>query len=1407
MISLTGLSIRTFLLRGEVMQTQRVDYRIVVALFFLSIASVSRAEKTPHTPSDSPLDVELEDLQPGLLAIYRSSADKDAVLARVDAKPAFTLGHSSPHPRLPLGPFEVTWTGMLIVKDKAPISFDAYLGGELTMEVDGVTVLRGRGESDTTLLGPKEVLDRPTGIYRLKITYRSLAGVPARLQIGWQGPTFAREPLPAWQLKHQAKEVTEAIRGEELNARGRIAAGRLGCARCHRSAFPGITEAPPGPSLADMGQRIGRDWLLHWLEDPARVRAEAHMPALFAADRSGFVERWLIAEYLGKPAEDGKPSDAPALGDHRMGRQSFIRLGCAACHFMPDAARASQADLDRVPLVGLGDRFSRNDLATFLGNPRGRYPDGRMPCLPVSPDSARDIAAFLLMWSKPTELPRLPSPTGEEIQTVLRRLGTRNQTAAALALIRQKRCVNCHPGLGAGLPDDVPLTANKDARGCLSGQTLPRFAMDSSTRRALAAYRTVASRERYPSQFEARQRQLQGAGCLRCHQRDTDRAPPIEQVGSTLGGGFLVEIPFQRTPRLTYPLQKYTQTHLLAAVREGISGLRPASYSYRMPAFAQDAETLVQALAEGDGELITGVDAPLRPPIDPTAASLVGPNLVGFSGYSCVACHMWNGKLLSPSDPSAMGPDLTRVAGRIRRDWFDRFLEDPSRSHPGTPMPSIFARGKPATLTTILDGDSVRQKDALWNYLALGKDAPSPKPPPPLPVTAPSAGEAPLIAQVPIRLPDGRTVESLCVLSNKHDLLIYDLGTGVPHSFLIGAQILRQVQGRLRSYSAAGTLLKPAFAVKTPLQLSRDDKCESSTAWTLHGYDRLPQGVRIRARADFPSTAVEMVETVRMPGGNTERRILREVRFTGIPAGRTITMQCGLPESISVHVTASAGAVQARTVSGVLTVVLTPNGEGDAAASIHYGLPAAKKPPAVARLSVTDPGETGGSRERPGYRVLAYPRPKTTSGDDLIMPAALAVHPRDGRLFIASMKLGEIFVLRKPGADGDTARFENYAHGLFQEAFGMLAEEDGLYVLHRRNLTRIVESKHDGIADRFARVAALPHGIAETYDYGYGLVRDRTGAFVFSYAPYANRHLPGSGGAVRLAPGKKLEEIAFGFRNPYGWCSGPDREIFFTDNQGEWVAVNKLCHLQRGRFYGFPNPEQKQHISKPAGKAAVWVPYGWARSINGVAYDNTDGKFGPFAGQFFLAELMFGGALIRANLEKVNGAYQGACFPFWGKGLLGPLSLAFDPRGHLYVGSITEPGWMAQPDRGALFRIDFTGQMPFEMQSIHIRPHGFRVIFTAPVASESVRDSSFQIEQYRYEYTGAYGSPELDRTGVRIERVALSADSCSVELTTDPLVKDRVYLISAPGIRSLQKEPLVHPTGAYTINEIPTSEK
>ena len=432
--------------------------------------------------------------------------------------------------------------------------------------------------------------------------------------------------------------------------------------------------------------------------------------------------------------------------------------------------------------------------------------------------------------------------------------------------------------------------------------------------------------------------------------------------------------------------------------------------------------------------------------------------------------------------------------------------------------------------------------------------------------------------------------------------------------------------------------------------------------------------------------------------------------------------------------------------------------------------------------------------------------PQTISGEDLVMPGALAVNLRDGRLFIASMKMGELFTLdESPGAG--TAHFANYAGGLFQDAYSMLHDGESLYILHRRNLTRILDTDGDGRADRFDRVATFPHAIGNNYDWGYGLIREPGGAFLLTFAPHANQQLPGAGSLLRLLPsadGPRLEEVAYGFRNPLGWCMGPDGEVFFSDNQGDWIATSKLGHLVPGSFNGYPNHAQLQHTNRPFAPTTVWVPYDWARSINGIAWDNTGGKFGPFAGQIFMAELMNGGAIIRANVERVNGVYQGACFPFWGKGLLGPLVLAFDPAGRLYVGGITMPGWMGQPDRGALSRIEFTGETPFEMQSIHVLPHGFRVNFTAPLLTASARDvSAWRIENYRYEYTGAYGSPELDRRALPIERVRVSADSMSVELTTALLEQNRVYAITANSVRSLRQEPLLHTTGVYTLNEIP----
>src|SRR4051812_12954051 len=180
-----------------------------------------------------PLDLDPDDLRPGLVGAYHSLAEPRAAAARIDPKPAFTLGRSSPHPRIPPGPFEVTWTGVLSIRDPGPLAFSAIVGGELTVTVDGVTVLDGRGPTDTSRVASKDTLTREPGYYPLTIRYRSLADVPGRLQLWWEGPSFAAEVIPAWRFGHVDKELSPPAKQDLLAARGRAFAGKFGCARCH----------------------------------------------------------------------------------------------------------------------------------------------------------------------------------------------------------------------------------------------------------------------------------------------------------------------------------------------------------------------------------------------------------------------------------------------------------------------------------------------------------------------------------------------------------------------------------------------------------------------------------------------------------------------------------------------------------------------------------------------------------------------------------------------------------------------------------------------------------------------------------------------------------------------------------------------------------------------------------------------------------------------------------------------------------------------------------------------------------------------------------------------------------------------------------------------------------------------
>lgn len=689
-------------------------------------------------------------------------------------------------------------------------------------------------------------------------------------------------------------------------------------------------------------------------------------------------------------------------------------------------------------------------------------------------------------------------------------------------------------------------------------------------------------------------------------------------------------------------------------------------------------------------------------------------------------------------------------------------------------------------------------------------------------VPFPDAGAPPLVAQMPVELPAGYVMEGLCVAYPNRDLILYDLEVGELQSVWTDAKILRsRVTGR--SFTLAGVESTRGFPSDNPLALMAAGNRQAPTAFAFSGYTRLADGVEVRRTVVFGGASVEMTETLRLLGSGSSRRLERGLAYARLPAGSVLEFSSRRPVGQgdeAPRLFPVAGQVSGEWRDKTWEIRFSPDPQThEAKATLIYPLPSSAKTvagagangtsaPALAPHVRADPLARG-SLTRPGYRAVSYPLPRLASGEDRVMPSALAVDPKTGQLFVASLKLGEVFALRDAQGGANSARWDNFGAGLFQDVFALSHDGQSLLVMHRQKLTRLTDTDGDGRADRFEQVAALPQSPDPgAYDLAYGLVPDKTGAFVVSFAPYASREIVGSGGAARLVPGERglaLKEVAFGLRNPVGWSTGPKGEIFFTDNQGEWVAASRFSHLVPGRYYGFPNPQQPQHVKKPMGPATVWVPNGWAKSINGVTYDSTEGKFGPFAGQFFLAELMQGGALIRAQIEEVNGQYQGACFPFWHRGLLGPLVLSFDPQGHLWVGSITEPSWMRQSDRGALYRIDFTGEVPFEIESLHVRPQGFQLKYTRP-PNRRARDAiSYRVEHYRYELWKTYGSPEMELTPVAVQSVVLQPDGRTVELQLPALVKGRIYrFVVDVGVNSVEGEPLVNAQAAYTLNEIPT---
>ncbi len=440
------------------------------------------------------------------------------------------------------------------------------------------------------------------------------------------------------------------------------------------------------------------------------------------------------------------------------------------------------------------------------------------------------------------------------------------------------------------------------------------------------------------------------------------------------------------------------------------------------------------------------------------------------------------------------------------------------------------------------------------------------------------------------------------------------------------------------------------------------------------------------------------------------------------------------------------------------------------------------------------------------YLVQTIPLPE----GELIEGGGLVFRP-DGKLFVATRR-GDIWLVENPLADDpDQVRWHRWATGL-HEVLGLHLEPPGrLYVAQRPELTLVEDTDGDERADRFTTVCDQ-FGLSGNYhEYCFGPVRDRQGNFFLTLnLGFGGGHQSRAayrGWCVKVTPQGKMVPWAFGLRSPNGVQIAPDGRLYYTDNQGEWVAACKMHEVRRGEFYGHVASVRwagldEKNPPKPV-PPAIWFPYHMSRSVSEPVWDTTGGRFGPFAGQCIVGD-QTNSLLMRVMLEEVRGRMQGAVVLFRTGFQCGVNRLEFAPDGSLFVAQ-TNRGWGSVGGQvHGLQRVIYTGQLPFEVLWMKVTPEGWRLRFTKPVDRRRAEQAeAYFMESYTYHYWHTYGSPEIQRRENPISRIQVSPDGYEVHLSVPKRQTGRVFHLQLRQFAAADGSKLLHPDLYYTLNALP----
>ena len=621
---------------------------------------------------------------PGLVAEFWDAADKERVLD-VDVFTQLALFVPAGDPVssfLESDSFEVEWSGALSVPLRDDFRFRVWVSGQVELMLNGESVLTQKGQGGWGK--PTEELRLKKGANPIRVRYRNRPNEDSVLRVEWSSPDFLFEPIKA---SHWSHTPTPGLRRFEDLRDGLALFDRYRCEACHLNAGgndrAGLTGL--GVNLSGIGSRRGQSWMADWILHPKNLREQATMPRVFTG-ATAVADAQAAAHFLANQrAVPASESVDRLRGGIRAGQQLFEDLNCAGCHRLDGEPRAG---LDGIGLDHVLRKFGEDALIDFLSYPERHYQLIRMPNFGLSRREASDLAAYLVSKCESDE----PVGGGGQGNEALIERGRK--------LVGARGCLHCHEGLEENFEEHE--MANRHPierfdRGCLSpglgSLESPRFEFTAEEVRLLRMVLEEGQGDRYrPTPRESFVELREALRCDRCH-GEIQGVPGMGAMGAKLKPAWMRDL---------------ISGHVSDKPRPWLGA--------RMPAFPGYADELAAGMSHRHGYS----HLPDPPESVDKALAEVGRQLVSpFNGFSCVSCH-GVGDLKPTQVFESEGINLVYSAERLQPEFYRRWLLNPIRIDSATKMPVYFDEEGNSPLYDVLEGDSGRQLDAIWQYLLLG---------------------------------------------------------------------------------------------------------------------------------------------------------------------------------------------------------------------------------------------------------------------------------------------------------------------------------------------------------------------------------------------------------------------------------------------------------------------------------------------------------------------------------------------------------------------------------------------------------------------------------------------------------------------------------------------------------------